>query len=635
MKKLALILFAFILSTASWGQAPDGFKYQAVVRDGSGLILADQNVGFEITILKDSPGGINAYQETHDPTSNSYGLVSLDIGNGTVVSGDFITIDWGDGPYFIKIAIDETGGASYSEMGTSELLSVPYAMYAKNAENVDDADSDPANELNSGLNLSGSDLEITDAAGTLTTDLSSLIEDADADSENELITAFEIVDDSLKITEAGIIYSIPLDSLSNGDWIVSGNNIYNPNSDFVGIGLTDPISKLHVEDSLSDDVIVGTRMIFENPDGVEATAGLFVVLDADNAAASQAIQANLITSNSTFARGVFGLAEGSPSYNRGIQGSALGTAGISNAGVAGFSSAASTGRNLGVFGSASGNTAINYGVFGFTDGTGTTANAGLRGNSVGITDADNFGVRGTASGSTIENYGSAGSTDDGGTFNIGTYGRSYGTGTNNYGVYGTASNGTNNYSGFFSGDVVITGDLAITGNLSKGGGTFKIDHPLDPANKYLVHSFVESPEMMNIYSGNITTDSLGYATVQLPAYFEAANKDFRYQLTVMGSFAQAIVKEKISGNMFVIQTNDANIEVSRQVTGVRNDNWSEANRVIPEVPKVEPGTYIHPELYDAGEDQSIYKDVLLKGVEDDDADAEGEPADAEEAEEKM
>src|SRR5690606_22286257 len=140
-------------------------------------------------------------------------------------------------------------------------------------------------------------------------------------------------------------------------------------------------------------------------------------------------------------------------------------------------------------------------------------------------------------------------------------------------------------------------DLNITGTLAKGGGTFKIDHPLDPANKYLVHSFVESPEMMNIYNGNIKTDAEGYATVELPSYFNAANKDFRYQLTVIGTFAQAIVKERISGNTFVIQTDESNVEVSWQVTGVRNDNWSNANRVDPEEPKAEKGTYLHPELY--------------------------------------
>ena len=153
----------------------------------------------------------------------------------------------------------------------------------------------------------------------------------------------------------------------------------------------------------------------------------------------------------------------------------------------------------------------------------------------------------------------------------------------------------------------FAGDVDIVGFLTKGGGTFKIDHPLDPANKYLYHSFVESPDMMNIYNGNITTDANGDATVTMPDYFDALNKDFRYQLTSIGSFAQAMVSEKISGNTFKIKTNQPNVEVSWQVTGVRQDAWANANRVIPEVEKMgkEKGKYLYPELFGQDKTQGI------------------------------
>ena len=88
-----------------------------------------------------------------------------------------------------------------------------------------------------------------------------------------------------------------------------------------------------------------------------------------------------------------------------------------------------------------------------------------------------------------------------------------------------------------------TGNVKIRGNLSKGGGAFKIDHPLDPKNKYLYHSFIESPDRMNIYNGNTITDSKGFSTIQLPDYFETLNKDYRYQLTVIGSFGQAMISK--------------------------------------------------------------------------------------------
>jgi hypothetical protein len=102
--------------------------------------------------------------------------------------------------------------------------------------------------------------------------------------------------------------------------------------------------------------------------------------------------------------------------------------------------------------------------------------------------------------------------------------------------------------------------------------------------------------LINIYSGNTKTDASGFAKVELPSYFEAANRDFRYQLTVIGTFAQAIIKEKVAGNAFVIQTNIPDVEVSWSVTGTRADKFADKNRVIPELEKEYKGTYLHPEL---------------------------------------
>jgi hypothetical protein len=151
------------------------------------------------------------------------------------------------------------------------------------------------------------------------------------------------------------------------------------------------------------------------------------------------------------------------------------------------------------------------------------------------------------------------------------------------------------------------GDVEVFGMLSKGGGSFKIDHPLDPENRYLKHSFVESPDMMNIYNGNITTDDKGEAVVSLPQYFEALNQEFRYQLTVVGTFAQAIVATKVKDNRFVIRTSAPGVEVSWQVTGIRHDPWARKNRISVEVEKTdrERGYYLHPEAFDQPEELSI------------------------------
>jgi hypothetical protein len=153
------------------------------------------------------------------------------------------------------------------------------------------------------------------------------------------------------------------------------------------------------------------------------------------------------------------------------------------------------------------------------------------------------------------------------------------------------------------------GNVVITGSLSKASGTFKIDHPSDPANKYLVHSFVESPDMMNIYNGNVVTNSLGEAIITLPEYFGILNKDFRYQLTPIGVFSQAIVLEEISEitNAFKIKTDQPNVKVSWQVTGVRKDPYANANRIKDVVEKSpeEKGYYLHPQLYGQPIDRHI------------------------------
>jgi hypothetical protein len=154
---------------------------------------------------------------------------------------------------------------------------------------------------------------------------------------------------------------------------------------------------------------------------------------------------------------------------------------------------------------------------------------------------------------------------------------------------------------------VTSGNVDVLGTLSKGGGSFKIDHPLDPANKYLYHSFVESPDMMNIYNGNVVTDGSGQAVVALPGYFESLNTDFRYQLTVIGQFAQAIVASEVANGKFVIQTNKGNVKVSWQVTGIRQDAWANAHRIPNEVEKSEKekGHYLHPELFGHAGEPSI------------------------------
>jgi uncharacterized protein (TIGR02145 family) len=132
MKKLFTIVVAVLLTATVWAQSPEKMSYQAVIRDASDNLVTSQTVGMQISILQGSASGTAVYVETQTPTSNANGLVSIEIGGGV----GFDTINWANGPYFIKTETDPAGGTSYSITGTSQLLSVPYALHAKTAEGV-------------------------------------------------------------------------------------------------------------------------------------------------------------------------------------------------------------------------------------------------------------------------------------------------------------------------------------------------------------------------------------------------------------------------------------------------------------------------------------------------------------------
>ena len=136
-----------------------------------------------------------------------------------------------------------------------------------------------------------------------------------------------------------------------------------------------------------------------------------------------------------------------------------------------------------------------------------------------------------------------------------------------------------------SGHPSFYGNVSVVGTLSKSAGSFRIDHPLDPKHQYLQHSFVESPDMMNVYNGVVKLDSYGEAEIKLPSYFEALNRDFRYQLTSIGAFAPVYVSQKIHNNTFRIAGGKPGNEVSWQVTGIRHDAYANQHPIVPEVAK--------------------------------------------------
>lgn len=468
-----------LLVGQAFAQSPEAFKYQAVVRDASNSPVANQAVGVRLSVLEGSASGTAVYQETHSPTTSAIGLMSVNVGEGTAVSGVFADIDWASADYFLQVEADAAGGTNYAVLGASQLLSVPYSLYATEAESVPgDDDQDSTNEIQE-LAIAGNDLSITDGN------------------------------------------TVTLPTFTGGNGIVIDNNVIS----------TDGAASVWRFNSDTTALFTDTSRI-----GIGAEFPLSQVDFRYNA--NSVVAPSAISNDSVVAEGVsLAISKASNSTTN-------------NAIGIGFGS--STDVNLGI-------PTIGAAIIHERIGGTSIGNLHFATKNVFVSQPVNIPIHMTI-------------TADG-----------------NVGV------GTTTPASKF----VVDGNADIIGTISKGGGSFKIDHPLDPANKYLYHSFVESPDMMNIYNGNIVTDAQGFATIELPDYFMALNGDFRYQLTVIGSFAQAIVKEEVSNGQFVIQTSDPSVKVSWQVTGIRHDEFAKANRIPNSIEKEahNKGRYLYPELY--------------------------------------
>jgi hypothetical protein len=240
----------------------------------------------------------------------------------------------------------------------------------------------------------------------------------------------------------------------------------------------------------------------------------------------------------------------------------------------------SSSHNVGVYGQSSedvgiwGHGFVGMGVYGSSSG-----------HAMGVQGIGSIGV-----------FGAGNSDDDAGV---------HGSSRHSTGVIGHSNTGL---AGLFSGDVHVSGSISASGNKP-----FRIDHPLDPANKYLNHVSVESPQMKNVYDGVAQLDEEGVAWVQLPGYFQALNRDFRYQLSAIGASApQLHIAEEVSENRFKIAGGQAGMKVSWQLTGIRKDKWAEANPLEVEQAKgvEERGRYLQPELYgDETDDRGIHQPI--------------------------
>ena len=368
-----------------------------------------------------------------------------------------------------------------------------------------------------------------------------------------------------------------------------------------GSGTVNSIPKWTTTTDLGDSVIAednGNVSIGSSPSGI---IKLRVFLKPADRNAHETIQAVLTSSfyDDPVNDDLDGQTTGSA-----VAGFATNTVG----GTSGVTGVSYSEHGTGVFGSAVSNIGKTIGVKGVShspDGIGTQGvagsitgeNIGVRGESLSdagvgvlgemnVTNGVTFGVKGLNSG----------------TNGRGVLGHATDTTGVNYGVVGRTES-PNGFAGFFIGRVHVAGFL------SKAAGAFKIDHPLDPENKTLSHSFVESPEMMNIYNGIVTLGKDGSAEVTLPDWFEALNREFRYQLTSIGGFAPVYIAKKVNTNRFKIAGGKPGMEVSWQLTGVRKDAYAESNRIQVEEmkPAEERGSYLHPEAFGRSVEKSAQR----------------------------
>lgn len=438
----------------------------------------------------------------------------------------------------------------------------------------------------------------------------------------------------MRLHSACIVALVALSSVSQAQWLgpTGAQNLmyYNNGNGYIGTaGFTNPVIRFDVVDNAQSGRVIGLHSYIGTPANNDRTTAIWGETNNPTGRALQGF--NFATSGA--GAGIW--AESASSLGTGLRARATSATGFSyggyleaasSAGIAMFAQSTSLiGSPVAVYG----DVASTAGFAGYFNGGKTYFNSKvgigtssplnyftvLDSRSTSVALADNSTTSGGSASSGPAGIAGQASSTSAGAYSAGVRGYSLSSSFNGIGVLGYhADSGyalygkSGNSAGFAA---YLDGKVQVVGTLAKGGGSFKIDHPLDPENKYLYHSFVESPDMMNIYNGTIVTDQEGYATVTLPDWFETLNREFRYQLTVIdeadAGWTLAKVVRKVHKNQFTIRTNYPNVEVSWQITGVRQDKFANANRIPVEEDKESwnKGRYLHPAAFGVSEELAV------------------------------
>lgn len=565
----AFSLFGISLFTTVYAQVPQAFNYQGVARDASGTAMPSTNIGLRFSILHGSPVGPADYVETHSLTTNVHGLFTVQVGSGSVVSGTFSGIQWGGGSKYMKVEMDAAGGTNYTVMGTSQLISVPYALYADSSATPGPAGPQgpqgppgpaPTGSANQTIRYGTNGWEGTSSLWNDGTNLGvgTTSPAAKLDVNGTTRTTGLTIP-----TGASNGHILTSDATGNASWQApaAGGGDLDDAYDFGGAGQGRIIT--------ADAGAVQINTSGSNPHGIDVNV---------NAANGIGVESNVTMTGSV---GLKATSTNASNTFSSVQ-AETNSSSTAVAAVVGHSDGAANGVAGQVASTATAQQAV-YGSNLRTNGGHGVRGIGLNG-VVGETNYQSgFAVYG-------ENFDQL-STGNG----IGTAGKGF------YGVVGE-----DKYLGTVSGayGVYCNGALAATGTKS-----FQIDHPHDPSNKYLRHFAAESNEVLNMYRGNVQLDANGEATVTLPHYFEDINKNYSYHLTPIGGFAQLYIKEKISNGQFKVAGGNANMEVSWMVMAERNDELLQQNPHMRAVElqkgKRHQGKYLMPYLYGQPKEKAV------------------------------